>query len=196
VLDRWNRPRSDRGATSTLSLEILMSRIYPALLVAATVLLACTESRVLEPNEGKPAAADGMTTASQQNGSLRPAGGVCILVSRTPLSPTRRLLDWECRLQHLGLATSHVDETATAGPSGLVVTATVTYTAANGDQLFVSYAGSGSIQDGVAISSGTETAIGGSGRFTGASGSLARTGRMLLPPAFGGEYTTEGTLSY
>ena len=165
-------------------------------LIAAIVLSACAESSVVEPNPGERARLVRTTSTSQQNGALRPAGGICTLVSRNLLSPTRRILDYECRLQHLGLTTAVVDETTAPAPGGVAVTAAITYTAANGDQLYVSFVGSGFAEGGVGFFSGTETVTGGSGRFAGASGSLSRAGRSQLPPGFGGYYTTEGTLTY
>ena len=171
-----------------------MARIYRAL-IAAGVLSACAESPV-EPNPGGRTTLGRTTPASQQNGSARPAGGICTLVSRNLLSPTHRILDYECRLEHLGLTTAVVDETTAPAPGGVAVTAAITYTAANGDQLYVSFVGSGFAAGGVGFFSGTETVTGGTGRFEGASGSLSRSGRSLLPPGFGGSYETEGALTY
>ena len=172
-----------------------MPRLYRAL-VPLIVLTACAESAVLEPNASELATTGTMTPISQQNGSLRPAGGRCTLVARNLLSPTHRILDYECQLQHLGQTTARVDETTAPAPGGVAVTAAITYTAANGDQLYVSFVGSGFAQDGIGFFSGTETVTGGTGRFAGATGSLSRAGSSQLPPGFGGHYETEGTLTY
>ena len=177
-----------------------MARTHHALIAAATVLAtvlsACGDSSILEPTAGDARSRVRMTAATERNGSLRPAGGICILVSRNLLSPTHRILDYECRLQHLGLTTAQVDETTAPAPGGVAVSAAITYTAANGDQLHVAFAGTGFAADGIGFFSGTETVTGGTGRFEGASGSLSRAGRSLLPPGFGGSYETDGTLRY
>ena len=173
-----------------------MARFYRALL-ATIILSACTGSDVVGPNAGDPSTIRQLTPVAGANGSLRPIGGTCTLVSRTVLSPTRRILEWECQLEHLGRTTALHDETGTAGQNGVAtIVATTTYTAANGDQLFVSHTATAVREGGVAYFNGSDTVTGGTGRFAGATGTLDRAGSALLPPGFGGQYETRGTISY
>ena len=135
----------------------------------------------------------------------RPAGGTCELVSRTilptvpgqPANVRRLQLGYDCRLRHLGRATATAEETATFTATGPIISNTTTYTAANGDQLFVAFSGSGTLPDQnlVVSVSGTETVTGGTGRFAGATGSLSRTG-LVSTASLSGRFEMAGTLGY
>jgi hypothetical protein len=166
-------------------------------LIAAVILAACSETSALEP------ARNGAAEPSFSASPTRPAGGSCTFASAVlPAEPgqppnVRRLhIDEECQLMHLGRAIGSAEETATFTPAGPIITNRTTYTAANGDQLFVTFNGSGTPpQNGVVTFSGTETVTGGTGRFAGASGALARTGSVSVLTQTG-EFETRGSLSY
>lgn len=175
-------------------------------LVAAAALAACAESSVVEPDVRGAAATRELSAApSRAAAPSRPAGGTCTLVGRALLPPqpgqpanvVRRHVDWVCQLKHLGRTTASVQETATLGPTGAILTNTTVYTAANGDQLFVVYNATATLpdQNGVVSFSGTETVTGGTGRFADASGSLSRIGSVSVV-TLSGQYETRGTLSY
>ena len=173
-----------------------MSRTYR--LVAALALAACSSDPrsesvgLMEPEIALLSAA-------------RPAGGTCELVSRAILPPApgqpanvRHLqLAYDCRLLHLGRTTATAEETATFTATGPIISNTTTYTAANGDQLFVAFSGAGTLPDAnlVVTVSGTETVTGGTGRFAGATGSLSRAGAVSTA-SVSGRFEMPGTLGY
>jgi hypothetical protein len=73
----------------------------------------------------------------------------------------------------------------------LVVTGTAIITAANGDQIFATHSGLITFQDGMVQVDAEFTITGGTGRFTGATGSFESN------RAFGEEsYTFDGTIDY
>jgi hypothetical protein len=169
-------------------------------IVAATLLGACIDSAVepgMDPTMPSAAAAFASST--------RPAGGTCTLVSRTilPAEPgqpanVRRLhLEYVCQLEHLGRTTATSEETATFTLTGPAIANSTTYTAADGDQLFATFEGTGTLPDqtGLVHVEGTEAVVGGTGRFTGASGSLSRTGSVSTV-AVDAEFEMSGTLTY
>jgi hypothetical protein len=178
-----------------------MSRALTSI-VAVAVLAACADFPVVAPG-GDPNVAG--ATAALGAASDRPAGGTCTLVSRTilPAEPgqpanVRHLhSEYVCQLEHLGRTTAIAEETITITATGPIIANTTIYTAANGDQLFVSFNGAGTPpdQNGLVSVSGTETVTGGTGRFTGASGSLSRTGSVSTVTV-AGEFEMSGTLIY
>jgi hypothetical protein len=86
--------------------------------------------------------------------------------------------------------------TATLTATGPVITSSTTYTAANGDQLFTTFSGTGTLPvNGIVSYSGTETVTGGTGRFAGATGSFLRAGTVTIATSTG-QFETSGTLSY
>jgi hypothetical protein len=163
--------------------------------VAAIALAACTGSSVVDPEAD---AAPSFAVSPD-----RPAGGTCTYHSTLlppepgqPANVVRRHLDLVCQFLHMGRTIGSADETITVTATGPIVTGSVTYTAANGDQLFVSYNQTGTPPvNGVVTFSGTETVIGGTGRFADASGSLAREGSFAIFTQTG-EFETSGTLTY
>ena len=167
-------------------------------LLALLALTACAE-----PWSAEPAELTGAPEASLS--AARPAGGTCDLVSRTILPPepgqpanVRHLqLGYECQLRHLGRTTATNEETSTFTPTGIIISNTATYTAANGDQLFVTFSGTATLPDAnLAVSiSGTETVTGGTGRFAGATGSLSRTGTVSTA-SLSGRFEMVGTINY
>jgi hypothetical protein len=168
-------------------------------IVAATVLVACADSSV-EPGAA-PTARD--AAVALDAASSRPAGGSCtfhsVLLPPEPGQPAnvRHLhIDEVCQLLHLGRAIGSAEETSTFTATGPVITNSTTYTAANGDQVFVTFSGTGTLPvNGVVTFSGTETVTGGTGRFAGASGSLERAGAVSIFTQTG-EFETSGAISY
>ena len=89
------------------------------------------------------------------------------------------------------------------GPSTFTIAGSLTLTAANGDQQFGDFSGSG-MNDGSGGSTGTTatTITGGTGRFTGASGSVS--GPFTQTPismsattaTFATTFSLRGTISY
>lgn len=136
----------------------------------------------------------------------RPYRGSCSTVI-TPLTPPgvfpqELRIDYDCALAHLGRSTAVAMQVVTPiSQSGAVVTALVenatTYTAANGDTLKASFAGTGliNIQTGDVRFIGTETFEGGTGRFTDASGSsdLEGTASIFTNVGF---FTSKGVIAY
>ena len=174
----------------------------PLLLSLVTVVLAaCAESPVVEPStEGLAARA--VSAARGGASQSRPAGGTCTLVGRMLLPPlpgqpanvTRCQTEWVCQLKHMGRTTL---TTIDAGAPGSTVTGTAVFTAANGDQLFTTILGTATFPDanGIVTFRGTDTVTGGTGRFSGATGLLAKTARVSVR-VLSGTYEFDGTLSY
>jgi hypothetical protein len=108
-------------------------------------------------------------------------------------------------VSHMGRATFHFENgvITPTGPSTFDVTISVTVTAANGDQLFGDVSGSGTA-DATGGSQGTTvtTFTGGTGRFTGASGSASNPFTQTListdgvTSTFATEFSLSGTISY
>jgi len=143
------------------------------------------------------------------NGTDRPIEGACDN-DITPLSPpgvfpVLLAIDNTCHISHLGLTVGFTDSEVIvpAGPPvGTVLPVSITvskivYVAANGDQLWSTFGGGGSIDfaTGVATFDGTETYIGGTGRFSSAAGQSHTFGEGSL---FTNKatLTTAGTISY
>jgi hypothetical protein len=169
-------------------------------IVAATVLAACADS-ALEPGAAPNAVG---TPVALEAASSRPAGGTCTFQSTVlppepgqPANVRRVHLDYICQLKHLGRTTGTGEETVTFTPTGQSLVQSITYTGANGDQLFVNFDGTATPpdQNGVLSFSGIETVTGGTGRFAGASGSLSHTGTASLV-THAGQSEISGTLTY
>ena len=118
----------------------------------------------------------------------------------TPTGPFTLEITGTCQLAGLGRVTLMAEQTLVPGPTGIALTNTATYTAANGDVLRTTNVGVGTPASdfpGVVLT-GTETAAGGTGRFTEATGTATITGSAVLagPAANTGEFTVSGTLGY
>ena len=136
----------------------------------------------------------------------RPYGGSCSTVI-TPLTapgvfPQELRIDYDCTLMHLGHTTAVAMQVVTPiSQSGVLVTAlienTTVYTAANGDTLNVSAAGTAliNVQSGEVRFIGTETFEGGSGRFAGATGGADLAGTASIFTNVG-LFTTKGLITY
>jgi hypothetical protein len=107
-------------------------------------------------------------------------------------------------VSHLGQTTVHIDGVLTpTGPSTFTVAGPLTLTAANGDQLFGDFSGSGTnVASGGSTGTTATTITGGTGRFTGASGSVS--GPFTQTPismsattaTFATTFSLSGTISY
>jgi hypothetical protein len=132
--------------------------------------------------------------------ATRPAGGHCdAVISNFAINfPTITFdLDGVCQLQHLGRSALSASETVVlVGPSfsSGVITRTGSYTAANGDVLNFTFSGTSTLSATGVVFSGTETYLGGTGRFAGVSGSTAQQGTTDGVAA--GQYTLNGSIIY
>lgn len=96
-------------------------------------------------------------------------------------SPFPATTEGTARLSHLGRSTLSLTFTITlTGPSTFSVAGTATITAANGDQLFTNFTGSGEATGAFGVGQTSETTAvhtvtGGTGRFADASGTLTAT---------------------
>ena len=137
----------------------------------------------------------------------RPYGGSCD-VAITPLTapgvfPQVVRFDYDCVLKHLGRTTAVATQTISlaGSPIGNIVFVTsvnkTTYTAANGDLLRATFAGSGEIDlaTGEVAFDGVETFTGGTGRFVNAHGTAAVEGTASIFTNIG-FFTAGGTLAY
>jgi hypothetical protein len=177
------------------------SLLITTTVIASAVALACTDAPPTSPNADEAPAAGTAFAATPE----RPFGGTCTFLSTVlppesgqPPNVIRFHQDLVCHLTHLGLTTGTTLEISTFTATGPVFVTTVTYTAANGDQLFTTQTGTGTPPDqsGVLHFSGTETVTGGTGRFADASGSFSFAG-SVNPATRTGEWEyTSGTLSY
>jgi hypothetical protein len=170
-------------------------------LVVLGALSACSDQGPTVPEHGAALARRSGAAAATQE---RPAGGRCefsfVRLPPTPDQPpnvTRFHLDLLCHLRHLGRTVGSAEQTVTFTPPATnALTITITYTAANGDQLFATFSGTASFTDPTTIvASGTERYTGGTGRFAGASGSAALAGSASFVTSTG-FYETRGQLRY
>ena len=152
------------------------------------------------------------TTAAvaASDGADRPSLGTCDTVVTViggfgfPLEPLELRIDLTCRFRHLGHVTGVIlQETTATGPVGADGilpsrnSASIAYTAANGDVLYSDFSGPATINvvTGAVSFEGEEVFVGGTGRFAQASGTswLEGTASTVTNVGF---YVTSGTLSY
>lgn len=102
-----------------------------------------------------------------------------------------------CRLTHLGLTGGAAIQQVDFGQFPFAITATIVYVAANGDELYATFAGSGvPSPDGLNVAfAGATVYDGGTGRFANASGWSLDTGSASLPTS-SGALTLNGKLTY
>jgi hypothetical protein len=179
------------------------SLLPPTAVLACAFGLACTDAPPTSP--GADQAAGGVAGPSFAATPERPFGGTCTFASTLlppepgqPPNVVRFHQDEVCHLRHLGLTTASTTETVTFTETGLVFVTTITYTAANGDQLFTTESGTATPpdQNGLIHFSGTQTVTGGTGRFADASGSFSEVGTVNPATATGEVEFISGTLSY
>lgn len=143
-------------------------------------------------------------------GTERPFRGSCD-TAITPLTAPEEIpivlaVDVVCRLSHLGLTVGGTDRQVVVpvGPPDAegvlpirISIERITYTAANGDELWSTFAGPGELDlvTGTARFDGVETFVGGTGRFAGATGQARTLGEGSLATNTG-RIATSGTLRY
>ena len=128
----------------------------------------------------------------------RPWKGTCD-VDATFTSATTLLITGTCHLAHLGRTSVSAIQTIEVLPSGLIgYTNTATYVAANGDELHTTNLGVATPSASGLTLAGTETAVGGTGRFANASGTASLAGAVAFTSATTttGSYSLDGTLTY
>jgi hypothetical protein len=143
--------------------------------------------------------------ASSGASATRPMLGSCAAAPVVVPSPNtaalfRVVITGSCRLTHLGLVELAAVEDVFVGPAGLYLVGTGSYTAADGDRLNTTFTGpvTPTGPNSVAFS-GTETYVGGTGRFAGASGRDSFEGGAInaQPGSPGvGWFTIEGSITY
>jgi hypothetical protein len=146
-----------------------------------------------------PAAATAAGSAS------RPMSGSCaavpvIVPSPNPAALFRVQITGSCRLTHLGLAELAAVEDVFAGPTGLFLAGSGSYTAADGSTLSTAFTGPVQQTGPTTVAfSGTERCVGGSGRFAGAAGSHEfEGGAITAPPGQPGVgwFRVDGSITY
>jgi hypothetical protein len=149
------------------------------------------------------------TAQAGPQGTDRPIEGACettvTLLSAPGTFPVILAVDLGCHLTHLGLTGGGTKREVVipAGPPNgnllpvYISIEKIAYIAADGDELWSTYAGPGTIDiyTGNATFSGTETFIGGTGRFLNATGTSHTAGQGSLVDNRG-FLTISGTISY
>lgn len=142
-------------------------------------------------------------------GTERPMAGACetavAMLSAPGDVPIVLAVQVDCHLTHLGRTTGGTERELvipTGPPAGGLLPIQISierirYVAANGDELWSTYTGPGTIDlaTGKATFHGLETFVGGTGRFTNASGSSQTAGQGSLVDSKG-FLTISGTVSY
>jgi len=127
----------------------------------------------------------------------RPWSGRCD-VAATFTGPTTLRIVGTCQLAHLGRVQVVADQTIDASATGITYVNTATYTAPNGDELRTTNVGVAIPDaDGLTLA-GTETAVGGTGRFADATGTATLAGSVMFTSqttTIGG-YSLDGRLSF
>lgn len=166
-------------------------RITLSLSFVGLTVAACSGDAIVAPGSLAPNDISSSTSVS------RPWKGTCD-VDAVFTSQTTLLITGTCQLAHLGRATVIAYQTIDPGPSGIGYTNTATYTAANGDELRTTNIGVATPTASGLSLSGTETAVGGTGRFLSASGTASLEGavRFTGPSSTTGSYELSGRLEY
>ena len=144
------------------------------------------------------------TALGKAGGTDRPIQGNGSGTTVLDLGTLAFVTDGTGTVSHLGQTTVHLDGVLTpTGPSTFTIAGPLTLTAANGDQLFGDFSGSGTnVASGGSTGTTATTITGGTGRFTGASGSVS--GPFTQTPismsattaTFATTFSLSGTISY
>ena len=176
-----------------------MKYAHAVCLAAISLLAACSEN-----SPTSPATLATLTPATSFGADvLRPFGGRCdtdITISPRVEGDAPNVLrlhiEYACQLTDLGRTTAIAEQIVTiTGPATAIASNSTIYTAANGDQLFVTWTGTGTSSGPDNAFSGPETITGGTGRFAGASGSTWVSGTASFA-TMTGQFTSVGTISY
>ena len=145
----------------------------------------------------------GISANAGKGGTQRPYSSECDTVVHTTDFVTFQI-ELSCKVKHLGLTTGTIIQVADflgVDASGNVLLAIhsddVTYTAANGDELWSSFVGTATVSPSGDVNyNALETFVGGTGRFQDASGQAALRGYATTIPPTVGFYRSVGTISY
>jgi hypothetical protein len=137
------------------------------------------------------------------NGTDHPAKGTSTATAIVNIATGTGTVDGTGQFTHLGKVTFHADFTSfTLAGSTFAFTDTNTFVAANGDKLFVTEAGTGTLTSTGADATDVETITGGTGRFAGASGTNTATIHGVIVAIVGSTvtqtitFTSEGQICY
>jgi hypothetical protein len=145
--------------------------------------------------------------AAKAGGTDRPIKGSGSATDTLDLATGTGTGEGPAVISHLGKGTfSHSFAVTLTGPTTFTVVSTETFTAANGDRLFATFAGGG-VLTGFGVGetahiTGTITITGGTGRFADASGTLTGTFHAETLSSVGttvvnrDTFTVEGRISY
>jgi hypothetical protein len=132
-------------------------------------------------------------------GAVRPMTGKCATSFAIQQSGAIAI-EGTCNLTHVGRSSYEAVQTVAINPDGsIAITVVGFYTAANGDTLRSSIAGTGHfLPDGGVSYTTTETFTGGTGRFADATGEVTDDGLAAFTSPTGGTstYTMRGSIAY
>lgn len=188
--ERTIQPANPGEITST---KDIMHRA-PSILLAGLFLSGCAQLETpVAPEQNALANISPATAGPVSRPWVSRCDGIAVFTD-----PTTLRITGTCNITHLGRTTVDATETVIPRPDGLFDLNSVnTYTAANGDILYTTSAGLATLKpdfSGVTFS-GVETAVGGTGRFSNASGSATRIGSTRFSDNVG-SYEHVGTLTY
>ena len=167
-----------------------------AVSLLASAIIGCADPSPTSP--ATPTSRQSLGVAAQQSGTARPFKGSCTTTFNAPplpLPPVIHQVDTgTCELTHLGRAALYGEldiNFASGTQSGWR-----TLTAANGDKLYLTVTGrnAGAV-GGVVTLDAQMVIVGGTGRFTGATGSARGTGSATLATR-STAVSIEGTINY
>ena len=169
------------------------SRISLAAALVTLTLASCTTDQISNPSTESLAS----PTLSREAPVERPLKGECD-VAAVFTSETELLIMGSCELAHLGHTTVVAYQTIDPTSFPIAYTNSTTYTAANGDELRTTDIGTAMPGPEGLTLSGAVTVIGGTGRFTDATGEAALNGavRFTGPASTIGNYSLVGRLTY
>jgi hypothetical protein len=171
--------------------------LIPLILPLALIAGACATDAPAGPDDSASLDASRAGTSPKP----RPAGGSCV----TTVAPAgfdfphlTITIDGVCHLRHLGRATMHATQVIDV-TTGLFSNETI-YIAANGDELHTTFAGVTTSPPGSLdiTFDGTETFVGGTGRFASATGTTTAQGSATLAADQSGvgKYRMEGWITF
>lgn len=174
------------------SLSVITMRAFPSF----TVLLTFAITGCAGDASTSSLAPSNATLQAAGAAVQRPWEGRCA-VDATITGPTTFVITGTCQLAHLGRTTVVTEETMDWALGTFANTST--YTAANGDRLYTTGSGVATFgANGAGTLTGTWTAVGGTGRLAGASGTAdyAESVQVTGPATAVGAYTLAGALVY
>jgi hypothetical protein len=150
--------------------------------------LIFVSSLVLAVAALSPAAAHGATHRTDR--PLKGTGTATVIVN---LATGTGTVDGAFRFTHLGKGIFYGDVTSTLTGNTIVNGGTETYVAANGDKVFTTIAGTGTITSTGIEATNVDTITGGTGRFAEARGTFTVTVVGVLVSAVGSIVTSTST---